>query len=228
MPAPPPPLPPTLVLFGRPGSGKGTLAQLLVARHGFVQISTGQAMRTWSEGSRPEQQALKVDLARGEFGSDELAAQIVSEALAAVPRTARGVILDGFPRTAPQLAAFLAGRLPEAMIAIEVEVPPEVCLDRLSKRYSCPVDGWSRRGPGPCQQCGGTTVRRPEDGDAAAITKRLESFDRLVGPVRDAWRRSGLPFRVIRGDTDPRDLAAWAVWADLTLHADDFVSSLDQ
>lgn len=221
MPAQLPPLPPTLVLFGRPGSGKGTLAQLLVARHGFNQISTGQAMRTWSEGPRPEQKALKATLARGEFGSDELAAQIVAEAMTGMPPTSRGVILDGFPRTAPQLNAFLAGRLPDTLIAVEVEVPPEVCIERLSQRYSCPVDGWSRRGPGSCSQCGGSTVRRPEDGDAGAIAKRLEAFERLVGPVRDAWRRSGLPFWVIRGDTDPRDIAAWASWIDLTLHEND-------
>ena len=221
MPAALPPLPPTLVLFGRPGAGKGTLAQVLVARHGFVQISTGQAMRSWSEGPRPEQKALKAALAKGEFGSDELAARIVAEALSNMPAGVRGVILDGFPRTAPQLNAFLAGRLPEQLIAVEVEVPPAVCLERLSQRYSCPADGWSRRGPGVCARCGGPTVRRPEDADAAAITKRLEAFDRLVGPVRDAWRRSGLPFRAVRGDTDVRDMAVWAAWIDATMHADD-------
>lgn len=221
MPAPLAPLPPTVVLFGRPGSGKGTLAQLLVARHGFIQVSTGQAMRTWSEGPQPEQQTLKAALARGEFGSDELAAHIVADALATVPAGSRGVILDGFPRTLPQMHAFLSGRLPESLVAVEVETPVEVCLDRLTRRYSCPADGWSRRGPGPCPRCGGDTVRRPEDADAAAITKRLDAFERLVGPVRDIWRRAGRPFRTIRGDTDPRDMAAWAAWVDLTLHEND-------
>ncbi len=92
----------TLVLFGRPASGKGTVGQRL-AESGYLACSTGQAMREWAAGPSDEQRALRETMAAGGYGSDELAVRIVREFIQGLPADTTGVILDGFPRDLAQL-----------------------------------------------------------------------------------------------------------------------------
>jgi adenylate kinase len=194
---------PAFMLFGRPGSGKGTLAQLLVAEHGFVQCSTGQAMRAWAAGPLPEQRAFAAALARGEYGSDELAVRIVRDFLEGLPVGTPGVLLDGFPRNPAQLAAWQAAGGP--LRGVLVEASEGACRRRLARRGYCPADGWTRIGVGgPCARCGAPTTRRPEDIDQMALRRRFADFDEQVGPVLKTIVERG-SLIVVRNEADDID-----------------------
>ena len=135
----------TLVLFGRPASGKGTLAQRL-SEANFRACSTGQAMREWAAGPSPEQQALRATMAAGGYGSDELAVRIVREFITNLPGDVSGVILDGFPRDLRQLDAWLAAPVDHG-IGVLVDTPADVCRDRVFSRLVCGTCGWTDRVP---------------------------------------------------------------------------------
>lgn len=188
----------TLVLFGRPASGKGTLAQRLAEQHGYLPCSTGQAMRAWADGPAPEQVALRATMAAGGYGSDALAVRIVREFIAAVPPDVPGVILDGFPRDRAQLDAWLSASSDHG-IAVVVDTPEDVCRRRVLGRMVCGACGWTDHEPATtCDRCGAPLGRRLDDGDAAAFERRLHDHAARVAPLVDAWEAADLP--VIRLD----------------------------
>jgi adenylate kinase len=183
----------TVVLFGRPASGKGTLGQRLTAEHGFVTCSTGQAMREWAAGPDPEQVALRATMAAGDYGSDELAVRIVREFIANVPLDASGVILDGFPRDRAQLDAWLASTS-DPGVAVLVDTPAAVCRSRVLGRMVCAACGWTDHAPAMrCDRCGATLTRRADDGDAATFDHRMAEYHQRVAPLIEAWREAGHP-----------------------------------
>jgi adenylate kinase len=190
---------PLLVIFGRPGAGKGTIASALVERHGFIHCSTGQAMRDWAEGPLPEQQALKVELANGRYGSREMALRIVTDFLAAAPAGVP-VIIDGFPRALEQFDDWQAAGL--GGIAVVIDTPEAVCRARMARRTWCPADGWTGRTAGEsCPVCGGPTRTRSDDIDPAALDTRFASYERLLAPVTEAWVAAGLPVARMTNDS---------------------------
>ena len=93
-----------LVLLGPPGAGKGTQAQRLVAKHGLIQLSTGEMLRAAGEVGTPVGLRAKEMMARGELVPDDVVVAIVSERIDK-PDARNGFILDGFPRTVPQAHA---------------------------------------------------------------------------------------------------------------------------
>lgn len=196
----------TLVLFGRPASGKGTLGQHLAAERGFHPCSTGAAMRAWAAGPSPEQAALRETMAAGGYGSDELAVRIVHEFIDALPDDVAGVILDGFPRNAAQLDAWLA--MPgDPGIAAVVETPASVCRRRVHSRLVCPACGWTDHEPATiCGTCGTWLKRRLDDEDAATFERRLGDYDTRVAPLIDTWEAAGLPLIRLDGTKDEDDL----------------------
>jgi adenylate kinase family enzyme len=192
------PLP--VLLFGRAGSGKGTVSQLLSAPGGTYGVtaahcSTGQAMRAWAEGPLPEQRALEAALARGELGTDALAARIVSDFLSSAPAGTDAVLLDGFPRTLAQLDAWTAVRRgADIGMAVVLHVPEDVAIARLSLRAQCEADGWTGKYPGsPCPRCGAPLARRADDADNRSIARRLADFESRAMPIVEAWSAAGLP-----------------------------------
>jgi adenylate kinase len=183
----------TLVLFGRPASGKGTLSQHLAVERGFRPCSTGAAMRAWAEGPSQEQVALRATMAAGGYGSDALAVRIVHGFLAGLPGDVPGVILDGFPRNAAQLEAWL-GMPGDPGIAAVVETPASLCRRRALGRLVCASCGWTDHQPATaCENCGGRLQRRLDDLGAAAFERRLRDHDERVAPLIDAWASAALP-----------------------------------
>jgi adenylate kinase len=197
----------TLVLFGRPASGKGTVGQLLAAS-GYQACSTGRQMREWAAGPSPEQQALRQTMADGGYGSDELAVRIVREFILGLPGEVTKVILDGFPRDRAQLDAWLAAPMDHG-IGVVVDTPEDVCRERVLGRMVCASCGWTDHAPATvCVSCGSTLQRRGDDGDAATFDRRVRDYDTRVAPLIDAWSRAGLPLVRLDGTRDAPEIAA--------------------
>jgi adenylate kinase len=201
--------PALLCLFGPPGAGKGTFAEMLAERTGSAHCSIGAEMRRWSSGPLPEQRELAEALARGEYGTDELAMRIVEEFITYRP-TSAAVILDGMPRTREQTKLLVArktfGLRP---VGVLIEVPEEVCRIRLVSRRTCPYDGLGfRASVRICPKCGMPTEHRADDGDEVSITRRMALYAERAEPALVAWEKAKLPLLTVANAGSLADLAA--------------------
>ncbi|MDD9855211.1 MAG: nucleoside monophosphate kinase, partial [Gammaproteobacteria bacterium] len=186
-----------LVLLGAPGAGKGTIAKLLSAGGGAVQISTGDILRGAVEAGSALGKRAQAFMSRGELAPDELVMDIMESRLRE-PDCAGGFLLDGFPRTIPQARALqeLFGKLGIALdLAVNIEAPREVILDRLSTRRTCEnpdcqeIYNIKSKPPaveGICDKCGGAVVQR-EDETPDAIAHRLRTYAQKTAPLIDFY-----------------------------------------
>jgi len=191
-----------IVLLGAPGAGKGTVANLLSEHDGSVQISTGDILRAAvKEGTELGMQA-KEYMDRGDLVPDSLIMKMMEKRFQAGD-CAQGFILDGFPRTIPQ-AEELKKLLRDLGIAlalvVNLEVPKEVILDRLTTRRTCsnpdcqaiyniksnpPAEG------GKCTICGSPVIQR-DDETEEAIMNRLKTYNEKTAPLISFYQREGL------------------------------------
>src|SRR5262249_54115251 len=159
-----------LVLLGPPGAGKGTQAQRLVAKHGLLQLSTGDMLRAAVEAGTPVGLRAKEMMARGELCPDEGGVAIVCERIDA-PGAHNGFILDGFPRTVPQAHALdrmLKQKGLELDAVIELKVDEGVLLKRIKKRIAE-------------MKARGETLR--EDDDPEVLRRRLVACRGPTAPL---------------------------------------------
>ena len=189
-----------LLLFGAPGSGKGTQAEFLKARYGIPQLSTGDIFRAEARKGTELGRRVEAIMKSGELVPDDLTIEIVRARLQE-PDCERGVIFDGFPRTIPQAAALdalmaeLGRRFDRALYLV---APPEELIARLSGRLSCPACGrtYHRRFNPPaagdtCPVDGTALIQRKDDTEETART-RVEVYLRDTVPVIDFYRAEGL------------------------------------
>lgn len=163
----PAPVPLNLVFFGPPGAGKGTQADRFAARHHIPKISTGDMLRKAVQDETRVGQLVRATLQCGALVGDDLIISLVAERLEQ-PDTAKGFVLDGFPRTIPQAAALdalLADRGGVSVIALVVHA------DEVVRRLA---------------------VRGREDDDAFVIRERLAVYSRETEPVLEYYRRRGV------------------------------------
>ena len=186
-----------LILFGAPGVGKGTQAKLISKEYQIPQISTGdmlrEAVRNQTDLGRQAQQIME----RGELVPDEIILGIIRERIQQ-PDCTDGLILDGFPRTVPQAEGLeqLGHELHlSPFLCIEIRVPEEVIIKRLTTRKvcsQCGADFNPATNPAPedgiCPKCGGKIVTRQDDNEET-IRKRLDVYNRQTAPVKNFYQQ---------------------------------------
>lgn len=191
-----------LILLGAPGAGKGTVAKLLTKQDGSVQISTGDILRgAVSAGSELGKQA-QAFMKAGDLVPDSLIMGIMETRLQE-PDCANGFLLDGFPRTIPQAEALkeLLGKIGvELDMAVNIDVPRDVILDRLTTRRTCSntdcqaiynVKSNPPKVEGVCDKCGSPVIQR-DDETEEAITKRLDTYNEKTAPLVDFYANEGM------------------------------------
>lgn len=185
-----------IVLFGKPGAGKGTQAPLLAARLGVPTLATGDVLRGAVRGGTRLGVEAKGFMDRGDLVPDSVILGIVGEELTK-PEYARGAILDGVVRTVPQaegLSRMLAtiGRRVDAVLVFDIE--NDEIVRRLSARTVCErcQTPYMGREPGtPCDKNDGGKLVRRKDDEPDAIRTRLGVYDAQTAPVLDWYRANG-------------------------------------
>ncbi|EDM70647.1 adenylate kinase [Roseobacter sp. AzwK-3b] len=196
---------PVLILLGPPGAGKGTQARLLEEKHGLVQLSTGDLLRSAVAAGTEAGKAAKAVMEAGDLVSDEIVIAILRDRLAEAD-CARGVILDGFPRTTVQAEALdtlLVETGQKINAAISLEVDDASMVTRISGRFTCGGCGEGYHDsfkptdkPGICDACGGTDMKRRADDNAATVAQRLAAYHAQTAPLIDHYQGKGALSRI--------------------------------
>jgi adenylate kinase len=191
-----------LILLGAPGAGKGTVAKLLTKLDGSVQISTGDILRGAVQAGTELGKQAEAFMKAGDLVPDELIMGIMEKRLQE-PDCQKGFLLDGFPRTIPQAEALkkLLDKLGIKLdMAVDIDVPREVILDRLTTRRTCSnpecqaiynVKSNPPKVEGVCDKCGSPVIQR-EDETEEAISHRLETYQEKTAPLVDFYDNEGL------------------------------------
>ncbi len=193
--------PAVLILLGPPGSGKGTQARMLEDAFGLVQLSTGDLLRAAVAAGTEAGRAAKAVMEAGDLVSDDIVIAILRDRLRE-PDVAKGVILDGFPRTTVQAEA-LDGLLAEngqrINAAVSLEVDDAAMVTRISGRYTCSGcgEGWhdtfkTPKAEGVCDKCGGTDFIRRADDNAETVGSRLEAYHAQTAPLIAYYQDRGV------------------------------------
>jgi adenylate kinase len=205
-----------LILLGPPGGGKGTQAKRLQENKGLVQLSTGDMLRAAVASGSPIGLQAKAVMEAGKLVSDEIVVGIIADRIEQ-PDAKKGFVLDGFPRTIAQaeaLDALLKARGRSIDAAIEVRVPDEFLVERITGRYTCAKCGTGYhekfqrpKVEGVCDKCGSREfVRRPDDNEQAVRT-RLEAYHRQTAPLLPYYERRGV-LHVVDGTQSIETVAA--------------------
>jgi adenylate kinase len=195
-----------LVLLGPPGAGKGTVAKMLSAIDGSVQISTGDILRgAVREGTELGKKA-EGYMKAGDLVPDDLIMGIMEERLKQ-PDCQKGFLLDGFPRTIPQAKA-LKELLPKVGFeldrAVNLDVPRDVIIDRLTTWWTCSnpecQEIYNIKSKPPkndmiCDKCGSKVIQRADETEEA-INKRLDTYNEKTAPLVDFYKNEGLLLNV--------------------------------
>ena len=180
-----------ILLFGPPGSGKGTQSPQITALLKIPAISTGEMLRAECEAGTPLGKIASEVLAKGHLVSDDLVNRMLV-VLLAKPDCRDGFLLDGYPRTVPQ-AVFLAKFLKEHCFppptVIHLATPISVLVERISARRQCPKCGkiynllfQPPKKKGVCDVDGTSLIRRADD-TVEIVRERLKSYENLTAPV---------------------------------------------
>jgi adenylate kinase len=200
-----------IVLFGSPGSGKGTQARMLMQCLGVPHISTGDMLRDRiRQGAAEMGTAVVATMQSGALVSDEVVNQMVEERLSE-PDARNGFVLDGYPRTLDQadhLCHWLDGRgIREVVIYLAVGY--NIVIARLTGRRQCPRCGTlynlATQPPRVDELCDldGEKLVIREDDNEDVIRERLDGYDRQTRPVLDHYRSAGRRVVEVDASDDP-------------------------
>lgn len=184
-----------IIMLGAPGAGKGTQADKICAKYNIPHISTGDIFRANIKNNTELGQKAKSYMDKGELVPDELVVDLVVDRIKADDCT-NGYVLDGFPRTIPQaeaLDAALAAINDKVDYAINVEVPDENIINRMSGRRACVVCGATyhivhipTKVEGVCDKCGAELILRDDD-KPETVKNRLNVYHEQTQPLIDYY-----------------------------------------
>ena len=196
---------PVLILLGPPGAGKGTQARMLEEKFGLVQLSTGDLLRAAVAAGTDAGKQAKAVMDAGDLVSDDIVIAILRDRLTQTD-CAKGVILDGFPRTTVQAQALdtlLAENGQKIDAAISLDVDDAAMVDRIAGRFTCGGCGEgyhdSFKAPavaGICDKCGGTEFKRRADDNAETVAARLDAYHAQTAPLIAFYDAQGALARV--------------------------------
>lgn len=190
-----------VMLLGAPGAGKGTVAKLLTALDGSVQISTGDILRAEVRAGSELGKKAEAFMKAGDLVPDSLIMDMMEKRFQAED-CKQGFLLDGFPRTIPQaedLKKMMAKLNIDLDMVINIDVPRPVILDRLCTRRTCAnaecqaiynVKSNPPKQEGICDKCGSPAIQR-EDETETAITHRLETYNAKTAPLIGFYEKEG-------------------------------------
>ena len=192
-----------LVFLGPPGAGKGTQAAGVCQKFAIPHISTGDMLRAAIAKGTETGLKAKVFMDAGKLVPDEVLVQMVKERLSESD-CANGYLLDGFPRTVKQAEALDEISKPD--VAVDVEVPDEKLLARLTGRRVCPACKGTfhvtkLNGATACPDCGGELIQRDDD-KPATIQNRLNVYHAQTAPLIDYYGNCG-NLKKVDGDQTP-------------------------
>jgi len=199
-----------IILLGPPGAGKGTIAKALMQLDGSVQISTGDILRAAVAAGTELGKQAEAAMKAGNLVTDDLIMGIMEQRLLEED-CQQGYLLDGFPRTIPQAEALktLLAKLGEKLdCALELDIPRDIIIDRLTTRRTCTNCGEiynikfkPPKVEGVCDVCGNAIVQR-DDETEEAIENRLQVYNEQTAPLVAFYRDEGLLVSVTSSDLE--------------------------
>jgi adenylate kinase len=198
-----------IIVYGPPGAGKGTIAELITEHHRLPHISSGDIIRRMSKETGTVAEKMKVILKSGHLIPDTLMIEIIEQELGK-DIYKNGFMLDGFPRTIVQadtLDRFLKGKGRELDVVFDIQVPDDKVVARLATRRSCPVCGAvynivtkPPKVDGVCDKDGAALIQRDDDREEV-IRNRFEVYRKLGKPVLQYYQDKRL-LSTVDGDQD--------------------------
>ena len=181
-----------LILLGPPGAGKGTQSKTIAAKHGLIQLSTGDMLREAVKAGTKVGRKAKAIMEKGDLVPDEVVIGIIADRIDQ-PDAKKGFILDGFPRTLMQAAALdklLADKKSKLDAVIELKLDHNKLVERVVGRFTCAKcgEGYHDRFKRPkvrgmCDVCGSTEFTRRADDTAETVSNRLMAYYRDTAPL---------------------------------------------
>jgi len=194
-----------IILLGPPGAGKGTQAAFLVDQYGMVQLSTGDILRAAVKAGSDVGKMADEIMKAGKLFPDELMAEILGEHMDAIPAD-KGLIFDGYPRTAPQVAlldVLLSARNRTLDHDVELVVDEYALVARVVGRYTCANcgDGYHDVFKQPvvadtCDKCGAHEFKRRPDDNEETVRTRMAEYRAKTEPILPLYDARGLVSRV--------------------------------
>lgn len=202
-----------IVMLGAPGAGKGTQAKMIAAKYQIPHVSTGDIFRANIKNGTELGKKAKEYMDQGLLVPDELTVDLVIDRLSQED-CQKGYILDGFPRTIPQAEALdeaLAKRAEKMDYAVDVDVPDENIVSRMSGRRACVgcgatyhvVHNPSKKGDA-CEVCGEQLILRDDD-QPETVQKRLTVYHEQTQPLINYYTGQGI-LKTVDGTQDMNDV----------------------
>ncbi len=183
------------IFLGAPGSGKGTAASRIAPKRNIPHISTGDLFRENIKKETLIGAEAKKYIERGELVPDEIVIEILKKRIQQKD-CQNGFILDGFPRTISQ--AEKLSKLIDIDIVININVPKEIIIQRLSSRITCKECGeifnsidYKPKEDGKCDKCKGEIIKRPDD-EPKIIQNRLKIYEEQTAPLIEFYNNKGI------------------------------------